>query len=475
MRKLKKKLCSLLICLCMAAAFFPATAGAMEIYIDLTVVGKANLTIAVESGDSVDNVKQIIQSKTGFPAGRQRLFFDGKELEEGRTLADYNIQKDFTLELLSQSARAIQLGAGRISGYAATDSYDCIYFGNWTAPDNHTTSGPVKWRVLDAKTNTKSGGLFLLTEGLFGEGDWGGVRFSDNTAPGDVWQGSAAQDWCKAFFSERFSKAEQDAVLATTKSDNRYESESGNKYIFPYSNNILSEDRVFFLSGEEAENSAYGFANDSARIAAYGSASTWWLLRSLCEHTYIPNIVGVVSPIGEVNFVFCTTHWTARPAFNLDLSKVLFTSAAEGGKSAGGMDGGLSAVDDYTGSEWKLTLSDSSRSGFSVSADAVLTSAPGDSVEFHYAGANTGTNEYISAMLLDDTDEILYYGRLKNLADSWDAEGTATFTVPGELAKGIYTVRLFNEQYNGDKQTDYAGELKNFTLTVEDKAAPPSP
>ena len=166
---------------------------------------------------------------------------------------------------------------------------------------------------------------------------------------------------------------------------------------------------------------------------------------------------------------------TARPAFNLELSRVLFTSAAEGGKSASGMDGGLSAVDDYTGSEWKLTLSDSSRSGFSVSADAVLTSAPGDSVEFHYAGANTGTNEYISAMLLDDTDEILYYGRLKNLADSWDAEGTATFTVPGELAKGVYTVRLFNEQYNGDKQTDYAGELKNYTLTVEDKAAPPSP
>ena len=49
----------------------------------------------------------------------------------------------------TDTGKAIQLGAGGISGYSDTISYDYIYYGNWKAPDTHTTSGPIKWRVLD--------------------------------------------------------------------------------------------------------------------------------------------------------------------------------------------------------------------------------------------------------------------------------------------------------------------------------------
>ena len=62
---MKKRLISILLTLCMVLCLVPITASAMEIYIDLNIVGQANLTLEVESDDLIDNVKQKIQSETG--------------------------------------------------------------------------------------------------------------------------------------------------------------------------------------------------------------------------------------------------------------------------------------------------------------------------------------------------------------------------------------------------------------------------
>ncbi len=119
--------------------------------------------------------------------------------------------------------------------------------------------------------------FFLLSDALLGTGISGDVYFDNSGNTSNAWQSSTAKTWCNNFYGSSFSNGEQGAVLATTKSDEAFTKGTGG-ISFAASENILNGDKVFFLSAEEAENSAYGFTDDNARIANYGnSAGVWWL------------------------------------------------------------------------------------------------------------------------------------------------------------------------------------------------------
>lgn len=346
--------------------------------------------------------------------------------------------------------KAIMPGTSGISGYDSQNSYDSLYYGQWE-------EAPIQWRVLDDQTNTGDKGLFLLSEACLGTGSWGNLKFDATSPKTNAWQGSDAQAWCNTLFTDHFTAGEQGAVLATTKSDAAYDSVSTTfKPSFDAVDHILNGDKVFFLSAQEAENAAYGFTDDASRVAKYQTVRNglWWLRSPRAGTT---DSAGYVNGGGYTYYQWVGSANMARPAFNLNVDSVLFTSAAVGGKLS---QAGISPIAAYTGSEWKATLLDSTRSGF----QAQTTAKTGDTLTVSYSNAVTGANEYLSVLIADESGAYTHYGRAVQLDGTANGtSGTVEIALTGIDLTGK-TVYLFNEQYNGGAQddtklTDYASPL----------------
>ena len=368
-------------------------------------------------------------------------------------------------------AKAIQSGTGSIHGYdTSAGGYSYIYYGTWR-------NSPIKWRVLDTKANTGAAdALFLLTDECLYPlpGDLYACYIQFNPADKQnrhLWKDSTLQGWFKSTFysgeNSAFTSDERALIPATTQASSVFSYKAPGAPSWDPGMRFqicgLEAEHVFAPSIQDVVNAAYGFTDSASRIAgpsnSLGPGTRYWL-RSFEISEQLPFMVGEnASLMGD----WGDNPSAVRPAMNLSTAgnNILFVSAAEGGKPAGG----LAEISEYTGNEWKLTLLDSSRSGFAVTTTDLSAYTRGGTVKIGYTGAKTGTNEYVSAMILDAAGNPAYYGR--SSAALTDENGTAELTIPA-LAEGTYTLKVFNEQYNGDKMTDLASAFADVTLTVEE-------
>ena len=349
-----------------------------------------------------------------------------------------------TVAFAAGTGKAIQLGTDALSKNVNTEAAPTVYFGQ-----DHGNN-PAAWRVIGYDGSGVAGAqgdMTLLAAGTMGEAAFDSVNYSSEYAPSEL---KTAIDALEA----KLTTEENAAVKKRTLASGSYNGENTDCVAGAQVDNA-----VFWpLSIAEAHA-----VNQDLRIVNK-EHTNWamyhWWLRSPCK---LSSSAAVVHGNGEVlddGMYHTSDEFGVRPAFNLNLNSVLFTSAVVGGKP----NGGLTPISEHTGNEWKLTLLDNSRN-FTVTEKAA-DGCPGDTLTLHYNGATTGANEYISVIIADNSGA-QYYGRV---AQPTAESGTVEIKIPSDIVPGSYTLKVFSEQYNGDRKTDYASNFTDIALTVEKQA-----
>ena len=197
---------------------------------------------------------------------------------------------------------------------------------------------------------------------------------------------------------------------------------------------------------------------NNTEVRKYG---TWWWLRSPYPYIGLGSREGDDSGSDMRDNIVLDDIVAARPALSLNLSSVLFTSAAEGGKSSATVGSNLVGASAPTGTV-KFTMKDSKQT-LTVNATTAQSTQTGEALSFSYSDATTGTNQYISCILTDSSGAVKYYGKLADSSST--ASGNLSVPLAG-VADGTYTLKIFSEQANGDLYTDFCSEPVSMKVAV---------
>ena len=349
------------------------------------------------------------------------------------------------------------LGTSAIKNPTSTGSSAEAWAGSYVYYGKYDGTSPTKYRVLDRASNDfgVSGGSLLLEcdTTLYNP------KFDDSN---NTWSSSSLRSGLQgdAFLNKSgvFTEQEKGAIASSTKNAAAQNDGEGDSSLNWAS---LSSDTVFVLDAKEATRSSYGYATDKTRMKSSGGASADWWLRSPGKSTvyqagqqvYQAGYVyyrstGALIASDSVN----STYNGVSPAFNINLSSVIFASAISG----------------QSGS-YKLTLKDDKMSIALTSGQKVTKSGDTLTIPYTVIGDNAGNANQVSVLVTDKayTDAnatIKKYGKLAT-DGSFVASGTGTFALPGGLTGTLgtdYHIYLLAEDVNGEKETDYAN-LKEIT------------
>ena len=443
------------------------------------------ITLDVETTDRIEDVKEKISDKEGIDVKQICLSYLDKELKDGNTLQDYSIQKDTTIHMTIKpvtlpenpdedaTQKSIGLGTSIIANPtvptnktdAWTGSY--VYFGTNGYNDDNTLKS-VKYRVLDNNTTVFGGTTMLLDCDSVLET----YKFDNDGSPNDGyskandWAGSDIKSHLNGFWGQSlFYTAEYSAIAESTKNEADGTDGSGWGELEFTS---LSGDKIFLLDAKEATNTSYGYFNTYSKAESRkkkGCNSFWWMRSARINNNDTQaGCVGKDGSIGDRSVNESKDQVGISPAFNINLSSILFSSVISG--TAG-----------ETGTEYKLTLIDDSTT---MAASENIT-RKGDTITVPYTitEGEGGAVTKASVLILDkqytpgntNNANILAYDTLDTNDVNFQTTSTGTFKLPAELSEKEcgkdYYAYIIAECDKSDKLTNYASAP--VSISVPDK------
>ncbi len=306
-----------------------------------------------------------------------------------------------------------------------------------------------KWRVI----GYGDGSMRLLAADNLQTG----VRFNENlgAANANDYKDSNLQKTVDGLYENQFSVGEKSAVIERTLEVGEF----ANSH--PYSTGVSGTVTTGYLWPLSTAEALELNTPESFKLL---EASDYWWLRSPGIDDYE---VACVFSDGAVSYFGDTVGPSngVRPAFDLNLNSVLFTSAAVGGKSSGAEGAGaLKPVGSNSTNDWKLTLQ-SGHEGFKITSSSYDNTNHVLTVDYSGAVTSPDGNEYVSAVVVDKDGKITNYGNIKQCKSDGDASGQIEINLEGKLScRNASDIYVFNEQLNGNNKTDYSSPLTKITV-----------
>ncbi|MBQ1849079.1 MAG: hypothetical protein II139_01775, partial [Lachnospiraceae bacterium] len=326
-----------------------------------------------------------------------------------------------------------------------TGSY--VYYGKYDGK-------PVKYRVLDTAATEFGGNTMLLDcdSALIDR-----PHNSKGVPDGYSWENSEIRDWLSdEFFGNveeglqgAFTKAERSAIASSTKAEKAEGKDGGGSSSLGYQ--PLSDEKIFLLDAAEVTRSTYGYQNSDMydwNKKKSGQGGYGWWLRSTSSDRGQAGLVSTSLYYYDVT----SMNPTVSPAFNLNLSSVIFASLISG--TAGSPD-----------AEYKLTILDGDMNVAFLDENGLKRDGNMVTVPYTITGDNAGNATQVSVLITDEayalgTAKTSGYVYAKLSVDSFGTSGSGTFTLPDAYADKTwgtdYHVYLLAEDVNGEKETDYA-------------------